>query len=203
MEQLKQDMGDSYLPVVALTAQPAHKLRALKAGAKDFISKPFDLLEVTARIYNVLEVRLLYRELEDHNARLEQKVEQRTAELRESEQRFRRLTALASDWYWEQNESGDFTHVSGPVLPMVGIRMTAFLGDPLTADGAQWRHEDRAALRQKIMTRQPFIDFAFSRINADGSEQQFRVSGEPIFNEGRQFTGYRGVGVAVTAKPPM
>ena len=66
MEGLKTNDADSYLPVIVLTAQPAHKLRALQAGAKDFISKPFDLLEVKTRIHNMLEVRLLYKELEKY-----------------------------------------------------------------------------------------------------------------------------------------
>ena len=60
MEGLKTNDADSYLPVIVLTAQPGHKLRALRAGAKDFISKPFDLVEVKIRIHNMLEVRLLY-----------------------------------------------------------------------------------------------------------------------------------------------
>ena len=45
-----------------ITAQPAHKLRALRAGAKDFVSKPFDLAELRARVHNMLEVRLLHLE---------------------------------------------------------------------------------------------------------------------------------------------
>ncbi len=57
MEGLKTNAADSYLPVLVITAQPGHKLRALQAGAKDFISKPFDLVEVTTRIRNMLEVR--------------------------------------------------------------------------------------------------------------------------------------------------
>ncbi len=62
MEQLKEIEKDSYLPVIVLTAQPEHKLRALKAGAKDFVSKPFDLAEVLLRVHNLLEVRLLHQE---------------------------------------------------------------------------------------------------------------------------------------------
>ncbi len=61
MEQLKKLETDSYLPVLVLTAQPGHKLRALKAGAKDFVSKPFDLAEVLLRVHNMLEVRLLHQ----------------------------------------------------------------------------------------------------------------------------------------------
>src|SRR5450756_1521795 len=60
MEGLKEIEEGGYLPVLVITAQPDHKMRALKAGAKDFISKPFDLSEVLIRAYNMLEVRLLY-----------------------------------------------------------------------------------------------------------------------------------------------
>jgi PleD family two-component response regulator len=63
MEGLKEIEADSYLPVIVITAQPDHKLRALQAGAKDFVSKPLDLAEVLARVHNMLEVRLLHTEL--------------------------------------------------------------------------------------------------------------------------------------------
>ena len=55
----------------------------------------------------MLEVRLLYRKLENYAKVLEQAVQARTAELRESEARYRSLTELASDWYWEQDEHGE------------------------------------------------------------------------------------------------
>jgi CheY-like chemotaxis protein len=134
MEGLKTNQADGYLPVLVITAQPGHKLRALQAGAKDFISKPFDLVEVKTRIHNMLEVRLLYKKLENYNKELEQTVLERTAELRESEARYRSLTELASDWYWEQDEHGTFTKVSGPVLEMLGVKVDALVGE---AGGAQ------------------------------------------------------------------
>jgi CheY-like chemotaxis protein len=95
MEGLKTIETDGYLPVLVITAQPAHKLQALRAGAKDFVSKPFDVLEVKTRIHNMLEVRLLYKEVENYSKALEQTVEKRTAELRESEARFRALREMA------------------------------------------------------------------------------------------------------------
>ena len=200
MEGLKTNGTDRYLPVIVLTAEPGHKLRALQAGAKDFISKPFALVEVKTRIHNMLEVRLLYKKLEDYNKVLEQTVQERTAELRESEARYRSLTELASDWYWEQNDTGDFTTVSGPVLEMLGIRAAAFLGKTTDGETTGWNEVEREILQTKIAARQPFLDFAFSRVNTDGSEQQFRVSGEPVFNQSCRFTGYRGIGVETTAK---
>ena len=104
MEGLKKIETDGYVPVLVITAQPSHKLRALAAGAKDFVSKPFDLVEVQTRIHNMLEVRLLYKKLEHYNhalelynKALEQSVHERTAELSESEAHFRRLAELSSD----------------------------------------------------------------------------------------------------------
>ncbi|HEY9099321.1 MAG TPA: diguanylate cyclase [Thiobacillus sp.] len=71
MEGLKEIEADGYLPVLAVTAQTSLKLRALAAGAKDFIAKPFDLVETRARIHNMLEVRLLYKQLEQYSHALE------------------------------------------------------------------------------------------------------------------------------------
>jgi putative two-component system response regulator len=83
MEGLKEIEMDGYLPVLVITANPDHKLRALKAGAKDFIGKPFELGEVLARVQNMLEVRLLQKKLRNHNDVLEQRVRERTADLRD------------------------------------------------------------------------------------------------------------------------
>jgi PAS domain S-box-containing protein len=199
MEVLKTSDAESYLPLIVLTAQPGHKLRALQAGAKDFISKPFDLLEVKTRIRNVLEVRLLYRKLENYSKELEQTVRERTAELRESEARYRSLTELASDWYWEQDETGKFSKVSGPVLEMLGIRVDAFVGGGSDGGTGGWNEAEREVLRAKIAGRQPFLDFVFSRVNADGSRQRFQVSGEPMFNQSCRFIGYRGIGIELPA----
>ena len=74
MESLKEIEGDGYLPVLVITAQPGHKLRALEAGAKDFVSKPFDLAELRARVHNILEVRLLHLEMKECNRVLEETV---------------------------------------------------------------------------------------------------------------------------------
>ena len=197
MEGLKASATDAYLPVIVLTAQPGHKLRALQAGAKDFVSKPFDLIEVKTRIHNMLEVRLLYKRLDDFNKVLEQTVLERTAELRESEARYRSLTELASDWYWEQDENGVFTKVSGPVLDMLGIRAQGSVAQGQDGQASDWDATDRETLLASIAAREPFLDFPFHRLNADGSRQRFRVSGEPMFSLNGRFLGYRGIGVEV------
>jgi diguanylate cyclase (GGDEF)-like protein len=66
MERLKRDGNDDYLPVLAVTSHSHLKIRALEAGARDFISKPFDPRELEQRIHNFLEVRLLYKQVAEH-----------------------------------------------------------------------------------------------------------------------------------------
>ena len=78
MAGLKMNPDDSYLPVIVLTAEPGHELRALQSGARDFISKPFDLVKVKTRIHNMLEVRLLQKKLENYSKLLEHATRQGT-----------------------------------------------------------------------------------------------------------------------------
>lgn len=77
MESLKTIEAEPYLPVLVITAQPDHKLRALQDGAQDFISKPFDYIEVLTRIRNMLAIRLLNKNLRNSQEALER----RSAEL--------------------------------------------------------------------------------------------------------------------------
>ncbi|MDO8280301.1 MAG: response regulator [Burkholderiaceae bacterium] len=195
---LKATVVNDYLPVLVITAQPGHKLRALQSGAKDFISKPFDLVEVNTRIHNLIEVRLLHRQLSLQNHALEKQVRERTAELLESEARYRGLTELATDWYWEQDDTGKFTKVSGPVLEMLGLQVDNLEGTPadLASDG--WNTDERAALQARIAAHSPFLDFLLERTRADKSTQTFRVSGTPMFDSKCNFIGYRGFGVEIT-----
>lgn len=199
MEGLKEIDTGGYLPVLVITAQPGHKLRALQAGAKDFVSKPFDLIEVQTRIHNMLEVRLLYQKLDNYNKVLEQTVQERTAELRESEARFKSFTELSSDWYWEQDAHGQFTNVSGPVFEMLGIDADNMPGATGTR-AAGWNAAERAQLDANIASRRPFLDFVYSRSNADGTMQYLQVSGEPMFDSASRFIGYRGIGTDVTER---
>jgi PAS domain-containing protein len=94
-------------------------------------------------------------------------VHKRTAQLRESEARYRSLTELASDWYWEQDETGRFARISGLVMEMLGIGEDAGAQPAKSGSPGGWNETERAT----IAARQPFLDFPFSRVNADGSRR--------------------------------
>ncbi|OYU43618.1 MAG: GGDEF domain-containing protein [Burkholderiales bacterium PBB4] len=201
MEALKTNDAQGYLPVIVLTAQPGHKLRALQAGAKDFISKPFDLVEVRTRIHNMLEVRVLYRWLESQNQALEKVVRDRTAELRESEARYRSLTELACDWYWEQDAKHRFVMLSGAVTASTGLHTVDCIGKThwdlpsLNLTGLDWERH-----RQLLESHQEFRDLEIRWPDTEGRMHWSSVSGAPIFSATGVFRGYRGVGRDVTAQ---
>jgi CheY-like chemotaxis protein len=203
MLALKADSHDAFMPVIVITGQPGHKLQALQMGARDFVSKPYDLPELRLRIRNTLEVQLLYKLLERSNDDLEVRVAERTAELRESEARFCALTELASDWYWEQDDNGNFTKFTGPVLEMLGNRMETAPeesqdGALYSQPGGGWNPQQHEELKTRIADREPFLDFLLFRTRNDGVVQRFLISGEPMFNRGNKYIGYRGVGLEIT-----
>ena len=82
---------------------------------------------------------------------------------------------------------------------MLGIRVDALAGSG-TVQVAGWNEGERQRLQASIAARQPFLDFVFSRVNADGTEQRFQVSGEPMFSQSCRFIGYRGIGVELRGK---
>src|SRR5271157_2616779 len=90
LEGVKAVETDGYLPVLVITAQPDHMLRALKAGARDFISRPFDLAEALVRVHNMLEVRLLHLEAKRRTEQAEARGEQA---IRASREQLRALAA--------------------------------------------------------------------------------------------------------------
>jgi len=106
MEMLEVEVGDDYLPILVLTAQKDRKtrLRALEKGAKDYITKPFDSAEVLTRIDNMLQVRLLYKERLKQNMNLEQRVQERTAQLKETQLDIVRRLGRAGEY--RDNETG-------------------------------------------------------------------------------------------------
>jgi putative two-component system response regulator len=101
MKQLKSRISeDTYLPILVLTADTASevKQRALSMGAKDFLTKPFDVIEVLLRINNLIETRFLYNQLESDNQILEERVRERTQELEDAQIEILERLALAAEY---------------------------------------------------------------------------------------------------------
>jgi len=113
MNQLAADKHDDYLPILVLTGDfdKQTRNRALKAGATDFVAKPFDRNEVVNRIENMLEVRALYNDRKRQTTILEETVRERTQELRSRNQQLEQarhevIRRLGRAGEYRDNETG-------------------------------------------------------------------------------------------------
>lgn len=123
------------------------------------------------------------------------------AAAQQSEARFRSLTALSSDWYWEQDKQYRFVRVDGDQESIRAIPSENFIGLTRWESGvegvtpAQW-----AQHRATLEAHQPFRDFEMVRRRLDGSAIWVSISGAPVFDDQGEFVGYRGTGREITAR---
>ncbi len=121
--------------------------------------------------------------------------------LRESEARFRSLTELSSDWYWEQDEHFRFTGMTDAIRSQAGLDASDRIGKTrwdlpaLNMSEADW-----AAHRAVLEAHRPFHDLELCRATPEGKLVYISISGQPIFDAEGRFKGYRGVGKDVTAR---
>jgi len=124
LERLRPHVPEhSYLPILVLTADISAeaKQRALSMGAKDFLGKPFDAIEVLLRIRNLLEARFLYLELQQQNDLLEDKVRQRTSDLEEAQIEILERLALAAEF--RDDATQEHTQRVGAISARLARRM--------------------------------------------------------------------------------
>ena len=121
--------------------------------------------------------------------------------LRESEARFRELTASSSDWYWELDEALRTAYVSEGFAKLAGTTPDKVLGTRLweqgnvTAISATWKEH-----RERLERHEAFRDFEYTRSGEDGTVFYLTISGRPVFDEAGAFRGYRGTGRDITAR---
>ena len=147
-----------------------------------------------------LHASALARKVEDKMAQLE--VANR--KLQESEARFRSLSEMSSDYYWESDAEHRMTQRASfgkKPSTVSGFERGTYVGERrweipyLSPDAAGW-----AAHRAVLDAHQPFREFELSRLGTDGTERFISISGDPVFDVSGAFTGYRGVGSDITER---
>ncbi|MBN2885526.1 MAG: EAL domain-containing protein [Chromatiaceae bacterium] len=193
---IKSAPASAHIPVIFITVTDAlaDKLLGFEAGAADYVTKPFDIEEVRARIRTHLELARLRRSLEREVAR-------RTALLRESEEKYRILADYSPNWeYWEAPDGG-YLYISPACAEVSGFAPSDFFADSglmeriiHPEDRALWRahHQGEAAhaadaLRLRIQAR-------------DGSERWIEHLCKPVFDETGRFRGRRGSNSDITER---
>jgi PAS domain S-box-containing protein len=123
------------------------------------------------------------------------------ARLRQSELQFRSLTQLSSDWYWETDEDFRLTVLSGGETEENRQWISGFLGKARwEIDTSPHNQQLWADHRAELERHETFRDFEYERLDSDGRVSVLCISGEPFFDTGGHFAGYRGVGSDITAR---
>ena len=128
-------------------------------------------------------------------------LERRQAEddLRRSEERFRRLTELSADWYWEQDTQFRFTQIVGTGIPgsddMLGKTLWELPGIVPGDDRRGW-----VAHKSEIVALWSFCDFECAVTLPDGQRKHYCLSGEPLYDAAGAFSGFHGTGLDITAR---
>jgi diguanylate cyclase (GGDEF)-like protein/PAS domain S-box-containing protein len=156
----------------------------------------------SVRVQRLVDERTLALKLSNEQLADDIAARQRTEEaLQESEHRFRRLLALSSDWYWEQDEQFRFTNITGGFFDKGKQDPKVFLGksrwevQPEIWDN-RWGREHQATLEAHL----PFSNLEYSMRGLDGETHWFITSGEPVFDREGKFRGYRGTGTEITER---
>lgn len=123
------------------------------------------------------------------------------AALQESEQRFRQLVSMSSDWYWEQDAELRFVDITGGVGEKGGVAAERLIGRTRwdTVAGMQDSDWGKAHMAQ-LLAREPFADLEYETVDEQGEARWFSINGEPVFDAGGVFRGYRGTGTDITAR---
>ncbi len=118
-------------------------------------------------------------------------------ELRQSEERFRRLTELSADWHWEQDAQFRFTRVVGDGM----LATEEMLGKALwDLPGIVLSEEQRVAHSSQVAAQWSFCDFDFAVVSPDGQVRYYRLSGEPLYDATGVFSGFHGTGLDITQR---
>ncbi len=129
--QIRASSECSDVPIIMVTVldSKSDRLRAVEAGANDFVSKPIDKLELKVRIASLLQMKEAQDAVKRHRANLEETVERRTAELRESETRFRTVFEAAHDFIFLKDVNLRYTHVNPAMLRFADRDTSDVLGN--------------------------------------------------------------------------
>ncbi|MBD2200843.1 MULTISPECIES: PAS domain S-box protein [Calothrix] len=157
--------------------------------------------DITKRKQTEQERDRLLQILALQNQTLEQEVARRTAELQQSENRFRNLVETSSDWVWEVNESGVYTYVSPQIINILGYYPEEVLGKtPFDLMPPQEAERVLNEFMKFVSVQAPFQCLENTNCHKDGRLIILETSAVPIFDADGQFRGYRGMDRDITAR---
>jgi PAS domain S-box-containing protein len=200
IDGLKEIEPDGDLPVLVISAQPDYKMRAIQAGAKEFVTKPLNRAEVLTHVHNMLKARLARKATHgDRNAE-EQATHERTAKLRESEEMFRQFVACFPDALWIRDVKGDLIHYVSPAWEKVTGQGLAAGDLPDNAYSAVHPDDLQRVLRETAKLPNGGVDLECRTLRPDDTVGWVHLRTFPIRDSKQQIIQVAGIMEDITER---
>ncbi len=197
--RLKSDVSTKHIPVIMITAirsDPQSRIKGLEIGADAFLSKPIDEAELVSQVKVALRIMKAEDALRAERNSLEKKVQERTATLRQSEEKYQKLVENISDVIFEIDSQGLVTYASPIVKDTLGYDQ----GDVIGKNFIDFVHpEDRGLLIERFLELSGGVEYPlnYRMMNKSGAIRWVRTKTRPIMEDGR-FAGARGTLIDIT-----
>lgn len=204
-QKLKEDESTRKIPLLMVSALGDNsdvRTEGLNAGADAFISKPFDIHEFVALVNVMLRIKNAEDLLRKRNQDLEVFIRKQTRQHLDSEERFFQISKHVREFFWEVDKDYVFTFVSKSVETILGYKISGMLGKmrlyELTGDKEISSGKSEMALH--LEQKKSFVDKEFSVLNKNGNMVWLSISGFPVFEKKKHFSGFRGVCYDITRR---
>jgi two-component system, NtrC family, response regulator AtoC len=195
------EFGDIPVIMVTVLEEKKDRLKAVEAGANDFIHKPVDKLELQVRVASLLRMKEAQDAIKRHRAQLEAEVERRTAELRESEERFRHIFEAAQDCMFIKDRERRYTHVNPAMLAILEKDSSQIIGErDEELFPAEWTARMKS-VDERVLQGQP-VELEQNLLCID-RPLTFNFVRFPMREPSGKIMGICGIGRDVTERRPM
>jgi len=195
---LKSDDLTKHIPVLivsALGSSPKERTKGLNAGADAFLDKPFNSAELVAMVKVMLRINHAEHLLRKRNENMEIFIKKQTKEFNNHEDRFLQITEQDLQFFWETDSVGIFTYLSPVVKNILGFDNNKYIGEKSFVDivCSECKQKMTVALSEVFSNYKNISNQEYLFKHKNGNKIWLTINGFPIYNEKKNFAGYRGV----------
>ena len=201
---LKNNESTRHIPILLVSAlsEMSFRIKGLNSGADAFISKPIDKTELKAQVNVMLRIKFAEDLLRKRNENLEILIKKQTAEFQNIEERYLKVSGYALEYFWELDQSGQFTYVSPVIVKILGFDSEEIVGLKSLFDFCSYNGntETKELLADIFARRENFTGNEILCSHKNGEKVWLTISGFPILDGNNNFAGYIGVNHDITRR---
>lgn len=201
---LKNNESTRHIPILLVSAlsEMSFRIKGLNSGADAFISKPIDKTELKAQVNVMLRIKFAEDLLRKRNENLEILIKKQTDEFHNIEERYLKVSGYALEYFWELDQSGQFTYVSPVIVKILGFDSEEIVGLKSLFDFCSYNGntETKELLADIFARRENFTGNEILCSHKNGEKVWLTISGFPILDGNNNFAGYIGVNHDITRR---